>query len=108
MRGAARAGREGPAGCRPACKRLCTSLRPKRKEAASNQRSRNSRKLLTAQAFAELVALFAGHVEVKHEVFDIEPKLRQRFLHQGKNPSPAADRVDDADIRGFQLWLKTG
>ncbi len=72
------------------------------------KRPRNCRKLLTAEAFAELVALFAGHVEVKHEVFDVEPKLRQRLLHQGKNPASAADRVDDADIGRFQLCLKTG
>ncbi len=36
----------------------------------------------SVESFFELVSFFAGHFEIEHQVFDVEPKLRQRFLNQ--------------------------
>lgn len=54
---------------------------------------------------AKFVALLARHLEVEHQVFDVEPQLREGFLNEFKNSAPAADAVDDLRIGLFELAI---
>jgi hypothetical protein len=50
----------------------------------------------------EFIPLLAGHVEVEHQVFDVETQLREGILNENQEAAPAMDAVDDLRICGFE------
>ena len=60
------------------------------------------------EALAEFVPFLAGHIEIEHQIFDVEPQLRQGLLDQGKNAPATADGINDTHIGRFQFGLITG
>lgn len=44
---------------------------------------------------AERIPFGTGRFQIEHQVLDVEPQLREGFLHESQNPSPAANRIHD-------------
>jgi hypothetical protein len=56
-------------------------------------------------ALTKLVSFFARDVQIKHEIFDVQSELRQRFLDQYQDLMSPPHRLDDSLKRHFELWL---
>lgn len=53
----------------------------------------------------QLVSFFASHLQVEHQILDVQPKLREGFLNQSQNAAATSNGLNDSDVRRFQVLL---